>query len=121
MKKLFGTTLVFVLLLMSSACGLKFGTDVEPPDFHMDKPGNAYFKVSQIPDYNGTILGAHIFRSGQHTGEIASLWAWPVGGLDVGLLGARLKLFGMETGAGTLFFQPEPLLDEYYGVSDEIE
>jgi hypothetical protein len=109
------------LLVAACGCGVRVGTDVEPPQFAIKDAGSAYCKVRQIPKYDGTVVAAHVFRSGQHTGEIASLWTWPLGGLDLGLLGIRLKLLGLETGAGTLFFQPEPLPDEYYGVDDEVD
>ncbi len=86
----------------------RIGTDADPPRFKMKGWGNAFATVGEIRSYNGTIVDAHLFRGKQGTGEIAAFDIWPVAGVEVGILGARVRLFNLEAGAGTLLYEPRP-------------
>lgn len=95
-------------LLCSGCIALQIGTDAEPPEFEMKSWGNAFGTIGDLPEYDGAILSAHLFRGGKRTGEIAAIDIWPVIGVDVGVLGLKARLFNLEAGAGTLFYQPRP-------------
>ncbi|HOE95280.1 MAG TPA: hypothetical protein PLS90_15100 [Candidatus Sumerlaeota bacterium] len=97
------------LVCLTGCISLRIGTDNEPPDFKIDGIGSAYATVTDIPAYDGTVVRFDLFRGGANTGELASFYIWPLGGLDLGLLGARLRLLPLEMGAGTLFYQPGPV------------
>ena len=82
--------------------------DAEPLEFEMEGWGNAFATMGDLPEYDGAILQAHLFRGGKRTGEIAAIDIWPILGLDLGVLGLRGRLFNLEAGAGTLFYRPLP-------------
>lgn len=94
---------------VSSGCvSFRIGSDAEPPEFQWRGWGNAFGTIGSLPDYDGAIVSAHLFRGGKYTGEIAALDIWPLLGLDVGVLGVRGRLFNLEGGVGTLFYEPQP-------------
>lgn len=107
MSRSLGSCFALALLALFPGCiAVSLGTDASPPTFESHGWGSAYAAVTHVPDYDGTILGATLFRGGENTGELASIEIWPLGEFGVGLLGLRARLFNGEVGAGTLFYQP---------------
>lgn len=94
--------------LLGGCVSFRIGSDAEPPEFQWQGWGNAFATAGSLPEYDGAIVAAHLFRGGKHTGEIAAIDIWPVLGLDLGVLGLRGRLFNLEAGAGTLFYEPRP-------------
>lgn len=99
---------LFAFALSTGCVSFRIGSDAEPPEFEMKGWGNAFATIGELPDYDGAVVSAHLFRGGKHTGEIAAIDIWPVLGIDVGVLGLRGRLFNLEAGVGTLFYQPGP-------------
>ncbi len=102
------SVLLLVAVVLGGCVSFRIGSDAEPPEFRWQGWGNAFGTIGSLPEYDGAILSAHLFRGGKHTGEIAAIDIWPVLGLDVGVLGLRGRLFNLEAGAGTLFYEPRP-------------
>lgn len=94
--------------LLAGCVQVRIGTDAEPPKFEMKGWGNVFATVGDLPEYDGAVLTANLFRGGPRTGEIAALDIWPVFGINFGVLGLRARVFNLEAGAGTLFYQPRP-------------
>ena len=93
---------------MLVGCSLKMGPRTEPSRIQMDGLGTAYAAVCGIRPYDGTILEANILE-GKRDGEILSLDIWPLGGVGIGLIGARAQVLPLEAAAGLLFYQPQPV------------
>jgi hypothetical protein len=102
---------LFASVLLGGCVAVRIGTDAEPPEFEMKSWGNAFATIGDLPEYDGAIVAAHLFRGGKRTGEIAAIDIWPVLGVDVGVLGLRVRLFNLEAGAGTLFYRPRPMTE----------
>lgn len=100
------SSLFLAAALLGGCVSFRIGSDAEPPEFRFQGWGNAFGTIGSLPEYDGAILSAHLFRGGKYTGEIAAIDIWPVLGLDVGVLGLRGRLFNLEAGAGTLFYEP---------------
>jgi hypothetical protein len=104
----------FAGLMFACLCGVsltgcvsvRLGTGEEPPSFAVKGAGTAYAAMPGVTPYDGTILSFDLFRGGANSGELVSLHLWPIGGIDLGLLGIRAKFFPWEAGAGTLFYNP---------------
>lgn len=101
--------LLTAMVMLSGCVSFRIGTDTAPPAFKLSLPGSAYADYPGVPKYDGTIMRASLFRGGEYSGELFSLNIWPIGGIDLGLIGARLNLLGGEVGLGTLFYAPEPI------------
>ncbi len=119
MRRLSLVPAVLALALGTGCISFRIGSDAEPPEFQMKGWGNAFATIGEIPDYEGSIVSAHLFRGGKHTGEIAAIDIWPVLGLNVGVLGLSGRLFNLEAGAGTLFYRPSATTE--WGADAEAE
>lgn len=117
MKSLIHLSVFLLLGLISTGClSLNLGTDTSMPDYDFEGLGSAYASLTEIPPFDGTILEAHLIDDEQtDQDELVSLEIWPLGRIDVGLFGARLKLLPIELGAGTLFYAPLPMYDPLFG------
>lgn len=91
---------------LSGCMSVRAGLGGETPSFQIDGLGTAYAAMPGVSAYNGNILTFDLFRERGVPGEWIRLGIWPLGGIDLGLLGVRLKLLPFEVGAGTLFYQP---------------
>ena len=91
---------------LTGCMSLRAGLGGETPSFAIDGVGSAYAAAPGVPAYNGNILTFDLFRERGVPGEWMRLGIWPIGGIDLGLLGIRLRLLPFEAGAGTLFYQP---------------
>ncbi len=110
MRTRFGLAAVALLLGLSlNGCvSITLGTDGDAPEFAMKDWGNAFATAGHLPQFDGHILAAHLFRGGKHTGEIAAIDVGPVVGLNVGVLGFKARVFKLEAGLATLFYHPTP-------------
>lgn len=102
-----------VLLLMSVFClvscfSLSIGTKKDPSRIQMKGLASAYASADWIEPYDGTVMRAGIFSESDRDGEWASVDIWPLGGVGVGLVGARVRLLFFEIGAGVLAYKPQP-------------
>lgn len=105
--KLLPFLLVPLAILPLSGClSLSIGTQEKESAIHMDGLASGYAGFYPISKYNGTILKAGIFEESARDGEWASLDIWPLGGVGVGLLGARVRVLFLEVGAGVLAYTP---------------
>jgi len=106
-SKLLLFTAMTAAVILSGCARFNVGTGEEPPDFSFKGWGKAYARISEIPEYNGTILDIQLFRSDPHTGELLDISLWPLLEFDIGLFGIRGKLLAAEAAAGTLFYYPD--------------
>lgn len=100
--------------VLSTGClSLRAGTDTTAPVIKTVLPGTAYADYTGVGAYNGTFFRGSILRSSEDGLELFGLHMWPIGGVDVGLAGARVKILGAEAGLGTLFYGPTPMKEEF--------
>lgn len=92
---------------MLSGCAIRLNKGDETPSFEWAGLGSVYVGASGIRPYDdGTILRADVLKF-DRGGEIATLEVWPVFGLGIGLLGARVQVLSVEAAAGVLLYHPE--------------
>ncbi|MCE5228238.1 hypothetical protein LLG95_01395 [bacterium] len=106
-------TLIAAVVLLTGCVNFRIGTETEMPDLTVKLPGSAYADYVGVPAYSGTILHGAILPGGERSGELIALHMWPIGGLDLGLIGARVNILGAEAGAGTLLYAPGALKEPY--------
>lgn len=97
------------LLLLNSCIALSIGTERKPSRIEAKGLGSAYAAIPGIEPFEGNIAQIGLFQDSARDGEWASVDIWPIGGVGVGFVGARIKLFIFEIGAGVFGYQPEPL------------
>lgn len=98
-----------LLLLLATGCAqLSIGTDPSQ-DAGLEFRGlvNGHANVSGLESYDGELLRAGLL-GGADGDDWATLEIWPLGGVGVGLAGARVRVLPFELGLGTLFYDPEP-------------
>lgn len=93
-----------------TGCSLKLGAGVDPPRLQWEGPGAAYICLCGIRPYDGDIIEAHIFGGNpDRPGEVLSLDVWPLAGIGIGVIGARLQILWLEAAAGIFFHHPKPV------------
>ena len=102
------STLAPLLLAGVGCTSLSIGTDPDQ-DAGLEFRGllNGHANVNGLSAYDGTLLQAGIL-GGAGGDDLATLEIWPIGGVGVGLAGARVRVLPFELGLGTLFYDPEP-------------
>lgn len=106
-------TLLAAMFMLSGCVSLRLGTGTEMPVF-APTAGNIYADYTGIPGYNGTLFHGSILGGGSaDPGELLGFHIWPLGGFDLGLVGARVKVLGAEAGVGTLFYAPGTMKEEF--------
>lgn len=100
---------LFALSLLNSCISLRIGTEEKPSRIEAKGLGSAYAAIPGIEKFDGNIARIGLFEDTARDGEWASVDIWPIGGVGVGFVGARVKLFIFEIGAGIFGYQPQPL------------
>ncbi|MCX8044820.1 MAG: hypothetical protein N3B18_11945 [Desulfobacterota bacterium] len=67
-----------------------------------------YATHKAMTEYDGTILTIATFDDSQHPGELLSVDLWPLAGIGIGPLGARIRLLPFGLGFGTIAYDPNP-------------
>jgi len=99
---------LFLSPLLCSGCfSLSVGTKSEPSQLEMSGLADGYAKVDALPEYNGTIFKVGLFSESNREGEWASIDLWPLGGVGVGFVGARVRILFLEVAGGVLGFPEE--------------
>ncbi|MBN2684227.1 MAG: hypothetical protein JXR40_03010 [Pontiellaceae bacterium] len=101
-----------IMCCMAMGCSTSFSISGDKSPVRVKSSGlvHSYAACNGIRPYDGTVLDAGIFGDNRW-GEIASLDVWPIGGVWVSFIGARIKLLPFELGAGVFGYDPEP--EEY--------
>ncbi|MBN2703829.1 MAG: hypothetical protein JXR23_06420 [Pontiellaceae bacterium] len=101
-----------MLCCMATGCSTSFSISGDKSPVRVKSSGlvHSYAACNGIRPYDGTLLDAGIFDDNRW-GEIVSLDIWPIGGMGMSFIGARIKLLPFELGAGILGYDPEP--EEY--------
>ena len=101
--------LVTVICLGLTGCAsLTVGTRDSPPQVRSQGLLNSYLAFNGFRPYDRTFIDAGILSDNDRWGSIASLDIWPIGGMGVSFVGARMKLLPFEIGVGVLGYEPEP-------------
>ena len=95
---------------LSGCLTLKVGAKSEPPQIKARGLVNAHFTATGFEPYGGHVLKAGLFGDSNRAGEIVSLDVWPIAGVGVGLVGARVRLLPLEMGVGVLGYDPKPVV-----------
>lgn len=106
MKVLRLLSLSLLPALLASCLSIQLGTEDRPSRLEMDGLASGYATIEAFPKYDGTILKAGIFQESARDGEWASIDIWPLGGVGVGLIGARVRVLFFEIGLGVLAYTP---------------
>ena len=99
---------LIVLAVFATGCTLKVNTYAEAPTLDFQGWGTAFAQISEIRDYDGQLARLRILGNADQPGELIAMHPWPIGDLDLGLLGIRGKFLVLEGGAGTLLYFPQP-------------
>lgn len=107
MKRFASLLIVLGAVAMLAGCAVRLGKGDEPPRFEWAGLGSVYVGASGIRPYDdGSILRADVLKF-DRGGEIVSLEVWPVFGLGIGLVGARVQVLAVEAAAGVILYHPE--------------
>lgn len=106
MKVLRLLSLSLLPALLASCLSIQLGTEDRPSRLEMDGLASGYATIEAFPKYDGNILKAGIFQESARDGEWASIDIWPLGGVGVGLIGARVRVLFFEIGLGVLAYTP---------------
>lgn len=106
-------------ICMTGCATFNMGVDKNPPQIKADGILNGYMAYNGFRPYDGNIFDAHILSDNGQPGEMVSINLWPVGGVGVGLVGARVKVLPFEIGLGVLGEYPEPENYEKVGEPEE--
>ena len=96
-------------LLSTSGCiSFSIGTDRDPARVEVDGFADGYIRADALKPYDGTLLRFGLLTEAERHGEIFSLDVWPLFGVGIGLVGARVRILWVEAGLGNLFYRPRP-------------
>lgn len=104
-----GLLLLILAAGLTSCVSVTVGAKAEPSRVQWEGFGTAYAAANGIRPYDATFFKAQLLSGSGQDGELASMEIWPLGGIGVGLLGARLHLLPVEIGAGILGYHPKPI------------
>jgi hypothetical protein len=100
------STLLLAVLFLAPGC-ISFRLSAESdPSIRASGLGNAYAGYSGVDEWDGDIIKLGLLGGHGRDGEIFSLDIWPLGGVGIGLAGARVRILPIEFGAGALFYKP---------------
>jgi len=77
-----------------------------PPEFPDAAVLDFHFSTEALHDWDGNILDASLFGTGERKGELAMIDLWPFVGVGVGPIGARIRVLPIELGLGIGFYAP---------------
>jgi len=103
-----GVVCAIAVVLLGGCISLKIGTETRPSCLKMEGLADGYVSLSALHGYNGTILDFGLLNESLRRGEILSLDVWPLAGVGVGVVGARVRVLPMEAGLGVLWYNPKP-------------
>ncbi len=107
-KRLLILTSMSLMALLMLGCTLQANTLSEAPRLKYQGWGTAFAQMSEIREFDGKLARLRILGKSDQPGELIAMHLWPLGDLDLGLLGIRAKLFVLEAGTGTLLYYPQP-------------
>jgi len=104
-----------VLCISVTGCaGLTVGKN--PPRLESKPLLKGYMVYNGFRPYDGKILETGVLSKNDRWGDIVSLDLWPIGGVGVSFIGAKIKLLPFEIGFGVFGHDPEP---ESYSKEDK--
>ena len=105
---LIGTVLAGICISMTGCMSVSVGMGREAK-VRSGGLVDGYVACNGIRPYDGEILEADLLGEGnERWGELASLDIWPIGGVGVSFIGARLKVLPFEAGFGIFGYSPSP-------------
>ncbi|MHC4513394.1 MAG: hypothetical protein ACYTGW_03340 [Planctomycetota bacterium] len=96
---------LLALLLLTPSCIFRVSAE-DDPSLKMSGFGTAYAGYSGFDEWDGSLIQLGLLGGSGRAGEFFSLDIWPLGGVGVGLAGARVRVLPLEIGAGVLFYHP---------------
>jgi len=108
MRKLAVVACMLSAVLMTGCISIQVGTERNSSGLQIKGLANGYVTLGGIDSYSGKILKFGLFSGSEGSGEVASLDLWPMFGVGVGVVGARVQVLPLQVGLGTLFYEPKP-------------
>ena len=105
-RKLTIPTLALCAALLPGCLSLSLRTEQHDPALAVSGIVDGYVTPDALGSYDGELLHAGLFGSSARKGEIASLDVWPLFGVGIGVVGARVRVLPIEAALGTLFYEP---------------
>ncbi len=105
MKRIPLSLLLGLLLLTPSCISFRLSAE-DDPSIRASGIGTAYAGYSGFDKWDGTIIKLGLFGGEGRSGEFFSLDIWPLGGVGLGVAGARVRVLPFEVGAGALLYHP---------------
>jgi len=103
-----GIILAGLCVGMTGCASFSVGSDKNPPQVKSEGLLSSYMAINGFRPYDGKILEAGLLSKNDRWGNVASLDIWPIGGIGVSLIGAKVKLLPFEIGLGVLGYEPKP-------------
>jgi hypothetical protein len=94
--------------LAGCSTSLSVSEDKKPPQIKSAGLIDSYVACNGFRPYDGTFFEAEILDEDSRWGGLASLDVWPIGGVGISVIGARIKILPFEAGLGILGYNPEP-------------
>ena len=104
----------FAFLTAASGClSVNVGTEKSGPG-HVRMGGlvSGLADLNGISAYDGTLLRFGLLTNTPREGELIGLDIWPLAGVGIGFIGARVQLLPLQIGIGTLCYEPEAALNK---------
>ena len=74
---------------------------------------SGHASLTPISEFDGSFLKAGVLPGKGRRGEWASIDVWPLGGIGVGFVGARVRILPLEAGVGVLHYDPKPVPEAF--------
>ncbi len=105
MKRIPLSLLLGLLLLTPSCISFRLSAE-DDPQIRASGLGTAYVGYTGFDEWDGNIIKLGLFGGDGRAGEFFSLDIWPLGGVGLGVAGARVRVLPFEVGAGALLYHP---------------
>lgn len=109
LRTLVGSAALLLAPLLTAGCHIVMGTADGPKRLELTGAGTIYATHQAWRRWNGNVVEFGAFGGTERKGEFLSLDVWPLFGVGVGAIGARVRVLPIEIGFGTLFYEPLPL------------
>jgi len=98
-----------LIALCASGC-IRLTAGVYPESYKPQFRGwmNGYATHTEMRGYDGTILTFATFSDAERPGELLSLDLWPLAGIGIGPIGARVRVLPFGIGFGAIAYDPHP-------------
>ena len=97
-----------VLALGPLGCvSLKMGAGSGSSLVRIDGPVSAHV-AAELPPAPDAVVDVGVLRNTKRDGEVVSVDVWPLFGVGIGVVGARVSVLGLEIGVGSLLYDPDP-------------